>query len=100
MKRPFITTVQFIRSFTIPILVILSVTVYVIWPKGPVREIRVSPLSDDIANFRTGISEFEVYCGRFPTTEEGLGALLENTSSGNSGTPLARPLSGCPQAAE
>ena len=69
------------RSFILTIVVILTVA-YLIWPRrpaghGPAR----LPEVTDIYNFKTGLSMFEMACGRFPTTEEGLSALLKRPAA-------------------
>lgn len=60
------------------VLVILSVLAVVIVPKfsGRSQQAKVTGAQADIAALETALGLFEVDCGRFPTTEEGLQALI------------------------
>jgi general secretion pathway protein G len=61
------------------VLVILSVLAVVVVPKfaGRSQQARVTAAQTDIAALETALGLFEVDCGRFPTTEEGLQALIQ-----------------------
>jgi len=71
------------RAFTLVelllVLVILAVLAMVVVPKftGRSEQARVTAARTDIANLETALDAFEVDCGRFPTSEEGLRVLLE-----------------------
>ncbi len=61
------------------VLVILSVLAAVVVPKFTQRsqQARITAARADISNLGTALSAFEIDTGRFPTTEEGLQALVE-----------------------
>jgi general secretion pathway protein G len=61
------------------VLVILAVLAAVIVPRfaGRSEQARVTAARTDIANLETVLEAFEVDAGRYPTSEEGLKALLE-----------------------
>ena len=61
------------------VLVILSTLAAIVVPKFTKRseQARVTAAQTDIANLEVLLDSFEVDTGRTPTTEEGLGALLE-----------------------
>lgn len=71
------------RAFTLVelllVLVILAVLAMVVVPKftGRSEQARETAAKTDIANLETALDAFEVDCGRFPSTEEGLRVLLE-----------------------
>jgi len=71
------------RGFTLIelllVLVILAVLAAVIVPKFTKRseQARVTAARADVANLEVALDAFEIDTGRYPTTEEGLGALLE-----------------------
>ena len=60
------------------VLVILAVLAAVVVPKfvGRSEQARITAAKTQIASFGTSLTSFEVDCGRFPTTEEGLQALV------------------------
>ena len=60
------------------VMVILAILAAVVVPKftGSGEKARISAAKTDISTLKTALSAFEVECGRFPTTEEGLGALV------------------------
>ena len=72
------------RAFTLVelllVLVILAVLAMVVVPKftGRSEQARETAAKTDIANIETALDAFEVDCGRFPSTEEGLGVLLQS----------------------
>ena len=74
------------RGFTLIelllVLAILTVLAAVVVPKFTRRsqQARVTAAGLDIGNIEVGIDMFEVDCGRYPTTEEGIRALLEPPS--------------------
>ena len=75
------------RGFTLIelmfVLVILTVLAAVVVPKFTNRskEARVTAAHTDIANLEVALDAYEVDNGRFPSTTEGLKALLENPSN-------------------
>jgi len=68
------------------VLVILAVLAAVVVPKFTNRseQAREAAAKTDIANMETALDAFEIDNGRFPSTEEGLGALLEAPSNARS----------------
>src|SRR4051795_10133281 len=60
------------------VLVILSVLAAVVVPKFANRseQARLTAAKTDISRLEGQIDQFEVDCGRYPTSEEGLGALV------------------------
>ena len=75
------------RGFTLIelllVLVILAVLAAVVVPKFTNRseQARKSAAKTDIANLETVLDAFEVDAGRFPSNEEGLGALVQQPNS-------------------
>ena len=71
------------RGFTLIelllVLVILAILAAVVVPKFTNKSemARKAAAKTDIANMETALDSFEVESGRFPTTEEGLGALIQ-----------------------
>jgi general secretion pathway protein G len=65
------------------VLVILATLAALVVPKFTRRheQAKVTAARTDIANMELAIDAFEVDCGRFPTTEEGFRALLEQPAS-------------------
>jgi len=61
------------------VLVILAVLAAVVVPKFTNRseQARITAAKTQISAFKTSLDAFEVDCGRFPTNEEGLRALVE-----------------------
>lgn len=61
------------------VLVILSVLAVVVVPKfaGRSQQAKIVAAQTDIASLEMAIDLFEVDCSRFPTTEEGLQALIQ-----------------------
>lgn len=61
------------------VLVILAILAAVVVPKftGRTEQARQSAAKADISNLKVALSTFETDNGRFPTTEEGLRALVE-----------------------
>ena len=64
------------------VLVILATLAAIVVPKFTKRseQARVTAAHTDIANLEVALDSFEVDCGRYPTTEEGLRPLLEPPS--------------------
>jgi len=64
------------------VLVILTALTAIVVPKfsGRSRQARVTAAKADIANIELAIDAFEIDNGRFPTTDEGLKALVEEPS--------------------
>ena len=61
------------------VLVILAVLAAVVVPKFTRRseQAREAAAKTDISNMETALDAFEIDTGRYPTTEEGLAALIE-----------------------
>jgi general secretion pathway protein G len=64
------------------VLVILAVLAALVVPRFTNRteQARTTAARTDIANLETALNAFEIDTGRFPTTEEGLRALIEAPS--------------------
>jgi general secretion pathway protein G len=62
------------------VLVILASLAVIVVPKftGRSQQAKVTAAQTDIAHLETALDAFEVDNGRYPTTEEGIGALVEN----------------------
>ena len=60
------------------VLVILAVLAAVVVPKFTARteQAKTTAAKTDLSNLETAIDAFEIDNGRYPTTEEGLGALI------------------------
>lgn len=60
------------------VLVILAVLAALVIPKftGRSQQARETAATTDISRISTAIAAFEIDTGRFPTTEEGIGALI------------------------
>ena len=75
------------RAFTLIelllVLVILAILAAVVVPKFTSRseQARQSAAKTDIANLGTSLDAFEVDAGRYPTSEEGLSALMAQPSN-------------------
>jgi general secretion pathway protein G len=75
------------RAFTLIelllVLVILAVLAAVVVPRltGRVESARRGGTISDISNIKTALGIFETDMGRYPSTEEGLGFLLNNISN-------------------
>jgi general secretion pathway protein G len=67
------------------VLVILAVLASVVVPKFTARseQARVTAAKTDISQLETALDAFEVDNGRFPTTDEGLAALLQAPANVN-----------------
>ncbi len=61
------------------VLVILAVLAVVVVPKftGRSQQAKEAAAGTDISNVSMALDAFEIDCGRYPTTEEGLGALIQ-----------------------
>lgn len=83
MPRRFYSRSLLARAFTLVelllVLVILAVLAAMIVPKFTKRseQARVAATSTDIANMGTALDAFEIDTGRYPTSDEGLKALVE-----------------------
>ena len=64
------------------VLVILATLTTIVVTKFPKRsqQAKVTAAGVDISNIEVALDAFEVDCGRYPTSEEGLGALLQQPS--------------------
>jgi general secretion pathway protein G len=77
------------RGFTLIelllVMVILAILAAVVVPKlvGRSDQAKIAAAKSDISNLESALSTFEVDTGRFPSSDEGLGALL--TAPGNVG---------------
>jgi general secretion pathway protein G len=65
------------------VLVILTVLAAVVVPKlaGRPEQARQAAARADITSIETALDTYEIDAGRFPSTEEGLGALIQRPSS-------------------
>lgn len=65
------------------VLVILAVLAVVVVPKftGRSQQAKITAAKTDIANLEVAIDAFEVDCSRYPTTEEGIQALVQQPSN-------------------
>ena len=100
MNRKKLEQLSRARGFTLVelllVLVILAVLAAVVVPKFTKRseQARVAAATTDIANLDTALDVFEQDTGRYPTSDEGLKALME--SPGNvkdwKGPYLKRPV--------
>ena len=74
------------RGFTLIelllVLAILAVLAVVVVPKltGRSKQAKETAAQTDVANLEVAIDAFEVDCARYPTTEESLGALVQQPS--------------------
>jgi general secretion pathway protein G len=74
------------RGFTLIelmlVMVILAILAAIVVPKftGKSEQARVAAAKTDIAGIETALDAFEIENGRYPTTEEGLAALMEAPS--------------------
>ena len=74
---------QYRRAFTLVelllVLVILAVLAAVVVPKFTNRseQARLTAAKADISSIETALDTFEVDCGRYPNSDEGLKALVE-----------------------
>ena len=61
------------------VLVILAALAAVVVPKFTKRseQAKVTAAATDVANIEVALDAFEVDCGRYPTTAEGIGALVQ-----------------------
>jgi len=88
------------RGFTLVelllVLVILAVLAAVVVPKFTKRseQARIAAATTDIANISTAIDVFETDTGRYPTSDEGLKALMEAPGNAKDwkGPYLKRPV--------
>jgi general secretion pathway protein G len=75
------------RGFTLVelllVLVILAVLAAVVVPKFTKRseQARIAAATTDIANLGTALDAFEIDVGRYPSSDEGLKALMEQPSN-------------------
>lgn len=65
------------------VVAILAILASVVVPRltGSTQKAKVSAAKTQVANFEGALNMFEIDCGRFPTTEEGLRALVEQPPS-------------------
>lgn len=69
------------------VLVILATLAAIVVPKftGHSKEAKITSAKTQISNFGTALDAFEIACGRYPTTTEGLDALVEKPASNAEG---------------
>lgn len=60
------------------VVIIIGILAAIVVPRlvGRSEEARISAANTQLAAFKSALSQFEMHCGRFPTTDEGLNALL------------------------
>ena len=65
------------------VLVILATLTAIVVPKFTKRseEAKITAAGVEIGNIETALDAFEIECGRYPTSEEGLKALVEQPSN-------------------
>jgi general secretion pathway protein G len=77
------------RGFTLIelllVLVILATLAAIVVPKlsGKGLQAKIAAAGTDISNLSSALTNFEIDCSRFPTTEEGLNALMTQPSGLN-----------------
>ena len=61
------------------VLIIIGTLAAVVVPKfaGTTQQADIAKAKADIAAYRNALGRFEVHCGRYPETEEGLSSLIE-----------------------
>lgn len=75
------------RGFTLVelllVLVILAVLAVVVVPKftGRSQQAKTTAAQTDIANLEVAIDAFEIDCARYPSTQEGIAALVQQPSN-------------------
>jgi len=81
------------------VLVILAVLAMVVVPKftGKSQQARITAARTGIANIKTCLASFEVDCSRYPTTAEGLRALIEQPANATNWGPNAYLEGGLPR---
>lgn len=83
MRHDLRTRVQQRDAFTLIelllVMVILVILASIVVPKmtGYSERARKTKAATEIGSFKTALQAFEIDCGRFPTTEEGLNALVQ-----------------------
>ena len=88
-KHMALRNVRGMRGFTLIelllVLVILAALAAVVVPKFTKRseQAKNTAAGTDISNIEVSLDAFEVDCGRYPTSEEGLRALLEQPANAN-----------------
>jgi general secretion pathway protein G len=71
------------RGFTLIelllVMMILAILAAVVVPKftGRTQDAKISAAKADISNLKTALQMYELDCGGFPTSEQGLAALVE-----------------------
>jgi len=62
------------------VMVIIAILAAIVVPKftGRIEDSKIKAAKADISNLKTSLGLFEIDNGRFPTTAEGLGALISN----------------------
>lgn len=84
-----LTRIRSRRAFTLIelllVLVILATLAAIVVPKFTKRgeQARVTAAQVNISGISTALKAFQIDCGRFPTTEEGLRALIEQPANAN-----------------
>ena len=77
------------RGFTLIelllVLVILTSLAALVVPRFAKRseQAKTTAASTDVSNIEVALDAFEIDCGRYPSNEEGLGALLEQPANAN-----------------
>jgi general secretion pathway protein G len=67
------------------VLVILATLAAIVVPKFTKRgeQAKITAASTDISSIQLAMDAFEIDCGRYPTSEEGLRAMVEQPSNAN-----------------
>ena len=90
------TTGRSVRAFTLIELLLVMVILVVLSGLVAVRftqhrqKASIAAAKTDIRNYETAITTFQIDCGRFPTDEEGLSALVTNPGVAGWGGPYVK----------
>ena len=81
-RRPSRAAAGFTLIELLLVMVILGILAAVVVPKlvGRSEDAKIAAAKTDISNLSGALDQFEIDNGRFPTSEEGLNALVENPS--------------------
>ncbi len=82
-RRAFRTPGGFTLIELLLVMVILAVLAAIVVPRFTRRteQAKTTAAATDISNIEVALDAFEIDCGRYPTTEEGLAALLEQPAN-------------------
>jgi len=89
MRRNAFTLVEIIL---VVVIIALLATLVLTRLTGRAEQARVAAATAQVSSFKRAIGEFEMDCGRYPTTAEGLRALVERPSGLSEGAKWRRYL--------